>query len=129
MKITPIRRPGTVSNGFIDPKLDANTLNALKEALDAEMFLELVNMYIVDSQENFNKLLNAIEMSDQGNAIMAAHSIKGSSGNVGAQTAFEVSRDMEAQAKAGDFAAISQNMSHLQNVITATCEGMKTFAG
>jgi HPt (histidine-containing phosphotransfer) domain-containing protein len=113
---------------FIDPQLDMDTLNVLKEALDPPMFIELINMYITESQENYNKLVQALQENDMKNAIMAAHSIKGSSGNVGAMLAYEVAKDVEAAGKAGDANAMYAMLPRLQNVVHVTCEAIKSLA-
>lgn len=114
-----------MSREVVDPRLDMEVLGLLREALSLEMYIELINMYITETQENFNRLVLAGNNNDVKAAVMAVHSIKGSSGNVGAMTAYEVAKEIEFAGKEGDLATMYAKMPHLQNVIIQTCEAMK----
>jgi HPt (histidine-containing phosphotransfer) domain-containing protein len=73
----------------------------LKDIL-AEDFNTLVSSYIDDAEGRIVKLKNAITASDYGAVLTEAHSLKGSSLNLGAEFLPELCSRMEALGKAED---------------------------
>ena len=51
--------------------------------LEKDEFIELVELFVTTTSEDINKLQVAFENKDDNSAAIVAHSIKGSSGNLG----------------------------------------------
>lgn len=59
-------------------------LLALSEDGDPELLVDLIEMYLADGPTKMTAILNGIEAQDWEQVERAAHSLKGSSGNLGA---------------------------------------------
>ena len=63
--------------------LDSETINTLREVLEGE-FDNLINTFLSDVPEKIKQLYDAEGTADVAALEMVAHTLKGSSGNVGA---------------------------------------------
>jgi HPt (histidine-containing phosphotransfer) domain-containing protein len=63
--------------------------------------IELINLYIEEAQEFLAKLGSAVVTGDAPSVRQAAHSLKGSSGYVGARLVTELSQALEQNARRG----------------------------
>lgn len=91
------------------PVYDPAALEALREVSpeDGGAFLrELVEIFLHDTPERMGEIGAALAAGDAPVLTRAAHSIKGSAGNFGAEQLAAISRAIETHAKAGDLAAI-----------------------
>jgi HPt (histidine-containing phosphotransfer) domain-containing protein len=86
--------------------LDQEHINMLRSILPPEKLADLVNLYIKDSA----RLIDACKEDLQSNNLTSlrenAHSLKGSSGNMGVTHLFEGAKKLEDAAKAQDDAGI-----------------------
>ena len=80
-------------------RLDPLALAELKELLEDE-FPELISTFIRDSQQRLEVLVLAIQAEDASNARMSAHSLKGSSSNIGIAQFARLCHEMEEAAEA-----------------------------
>ena len=83
--------------------IDLNTLNELKEIM-GEDFGELISIFITDSQNQIDALKAAIDAENIKDVQRIAHTIKGSSANLGVNVLSESSRVLEHQASEGSLA-------------------------
>ena len=81
--------------------LDLETLDML-EGVMGDDFQVLLSTFEEDSQQNLCHIREAIGLGDADALRRAAHSQKGSSGNLGAPRLSELCASLEAQAAAGD---------------------------
>jgi len=66
-----------------DPSLDYDAINSLKDATE-EMFEEIIETFLEDTDNHLELLQKAVLKNDFTSLIEESHSIKGSSGNIGA---------------------------------------------
>ena len=77
--------------------IDLETLNELKEIMEDE-FDELVTVFINDGIKQIENLKQAIEASEAENVRRIAHTLKGSSSNLGISGLSELSQTLEYKA-------------------------------
>jgi histidine phosphotransfer protein HptB len=97
-------------------------LKALGECLGLEEdeFIEIVEIFIESAETDIEKLHNALETNDCEAASSAAHSLKGSAGNLGFTEISELSASLENQARnndIGNLPAAIPTLSHLLSEI------------
>ena len=80
---------------------------------DAELMRELVKTLIDDATEQFSALKDAVERADATLCARLAHYVKGACANVGAVSMAGLLKQMERNAKAGDFDACRATLSNL----------------
>ncbi len=88
--------PGFEINGEV---LDASLLNAfeeLQEPGEADLIVELIDLYLEDAPRRIAALTKAASNSDWSEVKRAAHNLKGSSANLGVQLVSEVCAELEA---------------------------------
>ncbi len=78
--------------------IDHDATMALKEATE-EMFQEIIETYLEDTLNRLSKLQNAIRTNSLDSAVEHSHSIKGSSGNIGACKLAALSAEIERLSK------------------------------
>lgn len=87
----------------IDPEAIAS-LRDLNPGDGGEFLREIVSIYLEDTPKRIAELKAALAASDGATFARAAHTIKGSSSNVGAAALRAVAERMEHTSKAGDLA-------------------------
>jgi len=63
---------------------------------------QVLNLFLQETPKRLDRLKAACQAGDHDEAHRAAHSLKGSVGNIGARAMFSVCRDLDDQARAGD---------------------------
>ena len=89
--------------------LDLGTLNELKEILE-EGLDELLDEYLADAPSQLSKLTDAAEAGDVQAIADVAHSLKGSSGNLGISTVYTLCQQLEQEAKGGNVANVDDSL-------------------
>ncbi|HAL57746.1 MAG TPA: hypothetical protein DCP63_15070 [Bacteroidetes bacterium] len=89
-------------------------LRLLAQETDPEFVLDLIDTSMPYLQKSCDSLLHAAEQRDVHKIQYAAHSLKGSSLNVGAKTFGELCGKIEQQAKAGNIQAFASLKEHFQ---------------
>lgn len=69
--------------------------------IDEEDFIELAQLLIDTTLNDIDKIKTSLAADDAQGASMAAHSIKGASGNLGFMELSDIAKEMEMEAKAG----------------------------
>ncbi len=81
--------------------------------LEPEEFTELVELFVETADDDLSKLNAALEANDVKQASDAAHSLKGSSGNLGFMEISEVARVVEEKARGGAIDGLEDSISQL----------------
>ena len=99
MPETPIISPATIHN-----------LRALSPDDNDEFLREIVGIFELDTPERLAELEKALADADNKTFARAAHSIKGSSANVGAMKLHALAQELEAMASVGDKKAMQASL-------------------
>jgi HPt (histidine-containing phosphotransfer) domain-containing protein len=116
LKMQPVSRPSAPA----DPQpvvLDygiINSLKSLREPNHSDPLRELVELYLKDGSAKLAKLEAALGAKDAAAAGSLAHSLKGSSNNLGARRLGAVCAALEKKAKAGDLSDSEAMMAGLK---------------
>jgi HPt (histidine-containing phosphotransfer) domain-containing protein len=93
-----------------DSALDPRVIEILRQLTppgEADVLAEVLQLFTEEVPKRIRALQAALEAGDVAQVGRAAHSLKGSSGNIGAGSMLEVCRKLDDAAKAGDLAAIT----------------------
>jgi CheY-like chemotaxis protein len=112
------RRAGN-GNGQIGPAelLDHKTLAALRELaadFDPGFLDDLIDTFVESAERYLDELRAAVEDEDPPEVERAAHTLKGSSGNLGAKTMVELCVEIEARAHHGSLVGIGAQIKQLE---------------
>ncbi len=114
------------------PTLNPEAIQALRDLSpegDAEFLRELIDIYLADTPKQLAQLEEALTKQDAALATRAAHSIKGSSGNFGAQEFARLAQEMESHAKANNLAAASAALPEFNLRFAEVAAALKQRAG
>ena len=96
--------------------LNAERIAALMELDDgSDFFADLVEMYLEEFEVARASIRTALAVDDPRAVATAAHRVKGSSGNVGADRMAELCSHLEASATAGDVAGSRGHFSRIES--------------
>lgn len=104
--------------------IDLNTLNELKEIMEDD-FNELITIFISDGINQIELLKQAIESSETENIRRIAHTLKGSSSNLGITGLSELSKTLEysaAENQLADADALLKKISSEFETVKKTLE-------
>lgn len=82
--------------------------------IDKEDFIELLELFIITTRNDMEKITQSLASGDAPGAASAAHSIKGAAGNLGFMDLSEIAKEMEMAAKDSDLSAFPDRMKQLQ---------------
>jgi HPt (histidine-containing phosphotransfer) domain-containing protein len=100
--------------------IDIETIINLKQALKKDVFSSLVNIYITDTE---TYVLNLKQCINENNAIEAhrlAHTIRGSSANMGARALQEICETVEQLCKLGHLQDAKNHIDSVQTISQQT---------
>lgn len=89
------------------PVLDRAVLDSLRELTapgEPDVLTEVLQMFLQEVPARIARLRNAWTAGDIQEMYRAAHSLKGSAGNIGAQRLFDVAKQLDERGRAGDLA-------------------------
>jgi two-component system sensor histidine kinase/response regulator len=86
------------SGGTLDPGVLAN----LRDLGDTDLLEELAEMFFDDASSRLRELRGAVEAGDAGGVERAAHTLKGSSGNMGAARMSSICAELQDVGASGD---------------------------
>jgi len=90
-----------------------DVIRSLQDADDPNILDEIIRMYLDDSQ--------VAQREDMESIRIAAHTLKGSSANVGAQRLADVCKSMETFVHANDFDELAKAMPTLRSEFDFAC--------
>jgi len=85
----------------LDPVV-VETLRQLTPPGEPDVLAQVLNLFLQEAPKRIDRLKAAYSVGDHAEVHRAAHSLKGSVGNIGARAMFLVCRDLDEQARAGD---------------------------
>ena|SRR5689334_4974185 len=91
------------------PVLDPAVLNTLRQLTapgEPDVLVEVLKLFLDEVPPRIERLRNAWASGNIQEVHRAAHSLKGSAGNIGAQAMFDVCRQLDGMGKSGDPQAI-----------------------
>ena len=88
------------NGGVLDPEVLAN----LRDLGDAELLAELAGMFFDDATSRLGELREAVEAGDAAGVERVAHTLKGSSGNMGAARMSAICAELQDVGASGDLA-------------------------
>ncbi|HEU5079896.1 MAG TPA: Hpt domain-containing protein [Opitutaceae bacterium] len=104
---------------LIDPEAIEN-LRALNPD-DAEGFLrDIIGIFLEDTPQRLDELKISLEQGDQVRFTRAAHSIKGSSSNLGAMPLRAVAEKLEHESRANGLGNVQDYLAQLSETFSAT---------
>lgn len=110
----------------IDPEAIEN-LRALTPE-DPETFLrEIIGIFLEDTPSRINELRQGLASGDQSLFTRAAHSIKGSSSNLGARELREISSDLEQRSKQHGVVGLGPRVADLENAFVTAKAALEKF--
>ncbi len=100
--------------------IDTDAIDALLVTVggDKEFLVELIDTFLEDAPGMLSAMEDAVQDGDAENLRLVSHSLKTNSAQFGATKLFELCRDVELQAKEGNFDAekISDAIKEYENV-------------
>ncbi|GAA6168583.1 Hpt domain-containing protein [Sessilibacter corallicola] len=87
---------------------DSYALSSLKEILAGD-FENLLNAYRKDVCEHFDVIFHHLKQDDRSGVLKSVHSLKGSSGNIGALAFSKICENFETSVKDNEDSSIEEN--------------------
>jgi HPt (histidine-containing phosphotransfer) domain-containing protein len=85
--------------------------------LEKEELLELLTLFVETAHADLDKLQTALSDMDGGQAVAAAHSIKGAAANLGLTELCKTAKEVEHMARREELKGIPAHMSQLRREI------------
>lgn len=99
---------------------DIVDMNVVRELVDLagdgdpELLLDLIDMFLADAPSKVQAIVDGASSGDAEAVERAAHSLKGSSGNLGAVLLMDVAEKLQVAGRQGDATSISSLIESLQ---------------
>jgi HPt (histidine-containing phosphotransfer) domain-containing protein len=106
--------------------LNMATIEELRAIL-GDGFAELVEEYLKDSPRQIRQLRRAAEEGDMAQLVRAAHTLKGSSGNIGVQAVYLAAEEIERLARAGAPVEASAEVDALLTTLQHSHQALKSL--
>lgn len=106
--------------------VDMETLNMLKEVME-DGFVTLLETYITDSGARIDAMRAAIEAADSDAIRRAAHSLKGSSGNLGANQMAALCLNVENSSRDGKLDGLDLELIKIEEEYKQVSDIMKSM--
>ncbi len=94
---------------------------------DVEFEQELIEMYLEDAEEHCSAIIENHSAGDSQAIRQAAHTLKGSSANIGASHIMKVAYDIEVSATRGELEAVSSLIPAMKDSLTKTQSAFKAY--
>jgi len=106
-------------DGFASPSetedpVDRDVIEDLRELGGSEMLLELAEMFFEDTQSSIDALNKAVEEDDAGTVKRVAHTLNGSSGNMGATRMSALCAELQDVGGSGDLLRAPELLGQLE---------------
>jgi HPt (histidine-containing phosphotransfer) domain-containing protein len=100
------------AHDVLDPDV-VESLRQLTPPGEPDVLAEIFNLFLNDVPKRIDALRAAVQSGDAAKVQRTAHSLKGSSGNIGARAMHEVCRQIDEGAKDGDLARVQSLLEPL----------------
>ena len=105
--------------------IDFSVIDGLKEIGDQEFLEELVNIFLSQSEDIMKDIISSTEEKNAQAINKAAHKLKGSCLNLGAQPMSELCQKIESSSQQNDLSDIDTNVNELKRLHKETCAELK----
>ncbi|MFL0797367.1 MAG: Hpt domain-containing protein [Cellvibrionaceae bacterium] len=109
-----------------DAVIDQEHLSMLKEVMDDE-FSVLLETFLIDGVERLGVLEATLGEGDSDAFFKAAHSLKGSSGNIGAMGLSDLCKTAELKGREGDLSGMGQQLVKIKQEYDRVKEALNTL--
>ena len=112
------------------PVINQNTIKSLmafENAGNPGFFSRIIELYTVNADQTLRKLEQAYSANDAWVIFQAAHALKSSSQQIGADSFAELCRIIETDARSGSFDASGRTLSNLKQQFAYTCKNLQSF--
>ncbi len=109
-----------------DAIIDQEHLTMLKEVMEGE-FTVLLETFLDDSTTRLEVLEGTLNKGDSDAFFKAAHSLKGSSGNIGATGLSELCKLAELKGREGDLSEMEPQLSKIRQEFSRVQEALQAF--
>ncbi len=113
---------------LIDPEAIEN-LRALNPGDNDEFLKEIISIYLEDTPQRITELEASLTAGDVGVFTRAAHSIKGSSSNLGAMRLRAIAETIEHESKKNGLAGIEPGIAAVKFEFAATDAALRKYLG
>jgi HPt (histidine-containing phosphotransfer) domain-containing protein len=115
-----------------DSILNPHAIQALRDLSpegEGEFLKELVTIFLEDTPKQLAQLEEAVGRNDPSGVVRAAHTIKGSAGNFGAEEFADLARQIESAGKANEIATAAGFMPEFKLRFGKVSAALKELAG
>ncbi|WP_020209473.1 Hpt domain-containing protein [Gilvimarinus chinensis] len=106
--------------------IDHDALAALREVMD-EDFIQLIETFVSDSHAKINTMQRALAAGQSDELRRAAHSLKGSSSNIGASGLMNTCRQIEERAAASELRGLEHLLVDLQSEFSQVKQQLEIY--
>lgn len=99
-----------------DPALDPLVIESLRQLTppgEPDVLAEILELFLEETPKRISALQTALEAGDASQAARAAHSLKGSAGNIGASVMFDICRRMDELTRVGELDRVTPLLASL----------------
>lgn len=100
--------------------IDPAAIQNLRDLGDEEFLQEIIGIFTEDAPRRLAELHSSYAAGDTGTFVRAAHSLKGSSSNLGAERLRALAEQLEQDAKTLGIASLDTRVAELESVYAAT---------
>lgn len=114
-----------------NPTLNPDTIRALRDLSsegDAEFLRELIAVYLADTPKQLTQLEDALSRQDAAVAMRAAHTMRGSSSNFGAEQFSRMAHEIENVCKASNLSAATSSLPDFKKHFALVVAALKQVA-
>lgn len=105
--------------------IDKNVIEGLKEIGDQEFLTEIIELFLAQSAVIVQDIKGFYSKSDATGLARAAHKLKGSCLNLGAQSLGSICQQIETDGNKNDLSQIEQLVKQVDSIYQETCEELK----
>ena len=106
--------------------LDSAIISELQEIMGEDLEM-LLSTYIEDTQQKIEELKSQISEKDADNIRRTAHSIKGSSKNVGAMGLADWCQQMESSARDDNLQDVEMQLTNIETSFKEACDAIQSL--
>jgi two-component system, sensor histidine kinase and response regulator len=111
---SPTGTEGSSPHNELEESLDHTVIANLRELGDSDLLSELTQMFVEEVPEQLGALREAIENGDVQTVRRIGHTLKGSSGNMGARQMSRLCHDLEHAGEANDLPAAARLLGAIE---------------
>jgi HPt (histidine-containing phosphotransfer) domain-containing protein len=109
------------------PAIDQASLQTLEAMMSPEDVRDFLQLYLDQADERVARILDLSSTGELGATAREAHTLVGTSGNVGAIRVSELARSIEQACKAGDGANASRFVSELNTAASLASAALRVW--